>query len=172
MKILKFLPCLLLLILSCKNNSEIENKQNVQIRFEENINNSNKNVTQIDLNKVQPSEGVDFLKLFYKKFYFDSNDLSKFKTQNLFLSNELIKKIDSLNSDPDNIILDYDPFIQGQDFDGKSIQNSFKVEFKNNSFYVSFIAFENSNYTVIYDLVKDEKNDIKINNILNDSNFK
>jgi hypothetical protein len=94
------------------------------------------------------------------------------RKQNLFLSNELIKKIDSLNSDPDNIILDYDPFIQGQDYDGKSIQNSFKVEFKNNSFYVSFIAFENSNYTVIYDLIKDEKNDIKINNILNDSNFK
>ncbi len=80
--------------------------------------------------------------------------------------------MDSLNSDPENIILDYDPFIQGQDFDGNLIRKSLRIEHKDNVYTATFELFEGEKIVVIYELILENDSKILINKILNDVNFK
>ena len=113
------------------------------------------------------------LNKFYSMFYFNDNikiDQTKIK---LFISANLLNKIDSLRSDDDNIVLDYDPFIKGQDYNGESIKNTLEITpLKNkNQFRVSFILFGNKDEkrtNVDYLLIKNKDDKFIISSIIND----
>jgi hypothetical protein len=160
---------LISLLISCKENRIKKDKQNENLLIK-NVETNEKEL--INKNPLESTKGINFLKLFYEKFYFDDNDLTKFDSQNEFLSAKLIKKMDSLNSDPENIILDYDPFIQGQDFDGNLIRKSLRIEHKDNVYTATFELFEGEKIVVIYELILENDSKILINKILNDVNFK
>ncbi|MCP2025480.1 hypothetical protein L1276_000620 [Flavobacterium sp. HSC-32F16] len=118
-------------------------------------------------------EGVLMLNKFYSLFYFDDNvkiDQTKIK---LFISETLLNKIDSLRNDGNNIVLDYDPFIKGQDYNGESIKKTLEIiPLKNkNQFRASFILFGNKNEkrtNVDYLLIKNKQEKLVIGSIIND----
>ncbi len=118
-------------------------------------------------------EGVLMLNKFYASFYFDDNIKIDQTKMRLFISEKLLNRIDSLRSNDDNIILNYDPFIKGQDFNGESIKNSLEIiPLKNkNQFRASFILFGNKNEkrtNVDYLLTKNKEDKFLISSIVND----
>ncbi|OWP84467.1 hypothetical protein BWK59_05250 [Flavobacterium davisii] len=89
-----------------------------------------------------------------------------------YLSEKNKFKIDSLRNE-ENYVLDYDPFIKGQDYNGESIKKTLKIISldNKNQFRVSFRLFDNKNeqrVNVDYLLEKDDSGKILINSILND----
>lgn len=118
-------------------------------------------------------EGGVMLNEFYSLFYFDDNIKINQAKIKLFISEKLLNKMDSLRNDHDNIVLDYDPFIKGQDYNGESIKNTLKITpLKNkNQFRASFILFGNKNEkrtNVDYLLIKNKQNKFVIGSIIND----
>ena len=121
----KILLIILVLFVSCKgdikSNDELKQRKKIlPSQNETNTKNNSKNTI------VGSNEGVMFLKSFYSKFYFDENKNFTYLDQSKFLSERINKTIENLNSDPENIELDYDPFIKAQDFYGESIKNTIK----------------------------------------------
>lgn len=59
-----------------------------------------------------------------KNFYFSvyGNDENNEGQKKKYLSERVLKRIDSLTFDSENLVLDYDPFINGQDYDGKTLK--------------------------------------------------
>lgn len=124
-------------------------------------------------------EAVKMLKDFYLNFYSADEPLDKNKQMKDFVSDRVLKRIDGLSSDPENLILDYDPFIKGQDYNGEVIKRSLKIEaLKNDDEYrVSFLQFgEKDELRTNIDLVvrKNGAGKFLIDAILNDEhlNFK
>jgi hypothetical protein len=118
-------------------------------------------------------EGILMLNKFYSLFYFDDNikiDQTKIK---LFISEKLLNKIDSLRNDGNNIVLDYDPFIKGQDFNGESIKKTLTITplQEKNQFRASFTLFGNENekrINIDYLLIKNNQGKLVIGSIIND----
>lgn len=148
---------LLTFFFSCKNDSKTAD---IKSSFNDTI------ITANDENKA-----INSLKDFYFSVY-DSdknNDILKKK----FLSERVLKKINSLTSDPTNLILDYDPFIKGQDYDGNVIKKTLEIKSLNkpNEYRVSFLVFrENNEYKTNIDFLmkKNEDGEFLIDAILND----
>ncbi|WP_082498267.1 DUF3828 domain-containing protein [Chryseobacterium sp. Leaf180] len=95
-----------------------------------------------------------------KDFYFSvyGNDENNADQKKKYLSERVIKRIDSLTSDSENLILDYDPFINGQDYDGKTIKKTLQIEpLNDNEYRVSFFQFgqKNEKRTTIDFLLKE-----------------
>ncbi|QYS86195.1 DUF3828 domain-containing protein [Flavobacterium oreochromis] len=123
-----------------------------------------------DTTIVSIDEGVKFLKKFYNKFYYDENKNFSFSDQKEFLSKEINDKINSLNSNPENLELDYDPFIKAQDYDGVSIKKTINCTKEAEIFVVTFVNFEEDGEVRLeYKLAKNRLGKIEIVNILNDS---
>lgn len=125
------------------------------------------------LESTDKEEGISMLNKFYSLFYFDDNvkiDQTKIK---LFISETLLNKIDSLRNDGNNIVLDYDPFIKGQDFNGESIKKTLRITplQEKNQFRASFILFGNENekrINIDYLLIKNNQGKLVIGSIIND----
>lgn len=98
---------LLFLFTSCKQtNQKIDNK-NILTELNSNFN---------------EEESVKFLKEFYLTFY-GLDEIKKNRKELLkdYVSSRILKKMDSLSQE-DNLVIDYDPFIQGQDYNSESIK--------------------------------------------------
>ena len=129
--------------------------------------------------KDNREEVVKMLKDFYLNFYSADEPLDKNKQMKDFVSDRVLKRIDSLSSDPENLVLDYDPFIKGQDYSGEVIKRSLKIEpLKNDDEYrVSFLQFgEKDEERTNIDLLvrKNDAGKFLIDGIVNDDhlNFK
>lgn len=122
-------------------------------------------------------KAIETLKEFYLSVY--GNDENNEYLKEKYLSKRLLKKIDSLTSNPEDLILDYDPFIKGQDYDGKIIKKTLDIKPLNNpnEYRVSFLLFsEKDERQINIDFLLKETKDgsFLIDAILNDNylNFK
>jgi len=122
------------------------------------------------VNLTQTFEGEERIKQFYLSYYEGrlpgNNDLLK-----TFITKRLFQRIEELNNG-DNLVLDYDPFIYGQDYFPEVIRKTLKVKAipnKINEFEVSFNRFEENETPrkVVLFLVK-EKNTYLIDAINSD----
>ncbi|WP_306621465.1 DUF3828 domain-containing protein [Chryseobacterium ginsenosidimutans] len=123
-----------------------------------------KNNTIETLNKINNSEkAIKTLKEFYLLFYGNEKPMNDEKLMKKYVSERVLKKIDDLSSDGENLILDYDPFINGQDYDGNMIRKTLKIEpLKNeNEYRVSFSLFgrKDEKKTNIDILLEEDKNE-------------
>ncbi len=134
----------------------------------------------IDTLKINNSEkAIQALTEFYVLFYGSDKPLNDKNKMKNYVSERILKKIDSLTSNEKNLILDYDPFIKGQDYDGDVIKKTLKIEpLKNeNEYRISFLLFDDKNEKRTYVdvlLKKDKNKNFLIYSILNDEylNFK
>lgn len=155
MKYLNFSLTIAVLVLGCK-------KQQQYTGTETEISDQSHVVAAITDSTAQ-----GFLTEFYQKFYGEYNNRDGFEK---YVSAKLLDKINFL-SEKDNLILDYDPFIQAQDYDASLIRKSLEVSsLKNkNEFRVSFILPERNGRTFIDLLLrKNSKEKFEIYSILND----
>jgi hypothetical protein len=116
-----------------------------------------------------------------KEFYvlkYGSNSLSvnNSKLMKKYVSSKLLKKINSLTTNGDEPVLDYDPFINAQDFEGSIIKKTLTiVPLKNeNAFRVTFMLVGNKEEkltTIDLQLIKTPKGDYLIHNIINNVLF-
>lgn len=148
-----------LLFVSCKNEAKNNNLDNTKPAVE-------------NLQKQNPNEVAQILKEFYTKFYGSEMPLRDEQLLKKYVSLALINKINSLRQDDENLILDYDPFIQGQDYDNKTLLKTLEIKplKKNDEYEVSFLQFGTENEkraTIIYQIFK-EDGSYKINNIVSD----
>ncbi|QAR30782.1 DUF3828 domain-containing protein [Ornithobacterium rhinotracheale] len=117
------------------------------------------------------SNKIHFLKDFYYSVY--GSDESKENLKKKYVSKRVLNRIDSLTSAENHFVLDYDPFIKGQDYNGTSIKRTLEITPLNNKnkFRVSFLLFgiQNEEKTTI-DIILQEntKGKYLINGILND----
>ena len=99
-----------------------------------------KSNTQIDSAvSDNKKDGVEFLTEFYIKYYGENKSRENIAN---YVSNRILMRIDSLTIG-DNVILDYDPFIYGQDWDEKELVKSLKIKplENKNEYTVSFFKF-------------------------------
>lgn len=118
---------LLFLFTSCKQtNQKIDNK-NILTELNSNFN---------------EEESVKFLKEFYLTFY-GVDEIKKNRKELLkyYVSSRILKKMDSLSQE-DNLVIDYDPFIQGQDYNSESIKKTLEIKplLNQNEYRVSFFV--------------------------------
>ena len=120
-------------------------------------------------------DAVLFLKEFYTKYYGEYRDRKGIEN---YVAYRVLSRIDSLTKG-DNLILDYDPFISGQDWDEKVLKESLEIKplEKSNTFRVSFFKFnKNNEKRTIIDIMLENvtKGKFLIYSILNDEylNFK
>ncbi|WP_409416332.1 DUF3828 domain-containing protein [Flavobacterium sp. PS2] len=116
--------------------------------------------------------GANMLKDFYYSCYLDDGVINDKDLKRKFVSTTILERIDSLRNG-ENLILDYDPFIKGQDYSHNAIKNTLEIKpLKNkNEFRVSFFLFDDENekkINVDFLLEKNEKGDFVIASILND----
>lgn len=165
----KVLLIILIIFTSCKGDVQIdgEDKKTKEMAPSQNgviIKNYAKNTI------VGKNEGVLFLKNFYSKFYFDDNKHFTFSDQKEFISKRINNRLDSLNSNPESIELDYDPFIKAQDFYGERIKNTIKFTKETKGFIVAYTNFEEEGEVRLeFELGRNKEGEIEISNILNDS---
>jgi len=93
---------IILLTISCKQSSEKQNQENLQGQ-------------------------IETIRSFYMKFYSSESNSADYGLMSKYVSERILKGIDSLSSE-NNLILDYDPFIQGQDWDAKQLIQSLKID--------------------------------------------
>lgn len=136
-------------------------------------------VTSMVQKNTHSKEAIKMLEDFYLNFYSSDEPLDKKKSMKDFVSSRVLKRIDSLTKNPENLIIDYDPFIKGQDYNGESIKKSLEIKpLKNNDEYrVSFLQFggqdeAKTNIDVL--IKKDDSGKFLIYSIINDEhlNFK
>jgi hypothetical protein len=136
-------------------------------------------VTSTVQKNMHSEEAIKMLRDFYLNFYSSDEPLDKKKSMKDFVSSRVLQRIDSLTKNPENLIIDYDPFIKGQDYNGESIKKSLEIKpLKNDDEYrVSFLQFggQDEARTNIDVLVKkDDSGKFLIYSIINDEhlNFK
>lgn len=151
---------IILIFISCKSDFKTANKNTT-------LDNDSLAISNDDTTKA-----IKTLKEFYILFY-GSDKPANENLKSRYLSTRVLKRIDSLTSDGENLILDYDPFIQGQDFDAPTIKKTLEISpLKNeNEYRVSFLLFrrkdeKRTNIDLL--LKKDGKGDFLIYSILND----
>ncbi|SFI50085.1 DUF3828 domain-containing protein [Halpernia frigidisoli] len=138
-----------------------------------------KNFSKIELTKdsigvIKSKDAVNTLKEFYFAFYGSDKPINDRRLMHKYVSERVLKRIDSLTANPENIILDYDPFINAQDFDGKVIKKTLEIRpLENpNEYRASFLLFgeKNEKQTNIDFLLKKNKDGkLLIYSILSDN---
>jgi len=157
MKRIFFISILFLCFTACKKHALASN---------ESI--KNNNTLTIDDTK----SGIEMLKEFYYSCYVNEKNFNDNDLKRKFVSTTILKRIDSLRNG-ENLILDYDPFIKGQDYNGNTIKNTLEIKpLKNkNEFRVSFLLFGDKNEkrnNIDFLLNKNENGRFVICSILND----
>ncbi len=149
---------ILILIISCKQSTQNQVQGH----------NSNLNQEQVNNN-----EQIGTIKEFYLTLYGLEDNITNYELRNKYVSKRILKRIDSLSSET-NLILDYDPFIQGQDWDIEQLVKTLTIKpLKNkNEFRVSFYQFDKelSEHPTNVDLLlkENDKGEYLIHSILND----
>ncbi|WP_294615481.1 DUF3828 domain-containing protein [uncultured Gilliamella sp.] len=121
------------------------------------------------------NQGIKMLSEFYLTFYGNEYTDNNEQLKRKYISQPLLNKIDSLSNDED-LILDYDPFIQSQDYSEDVLKKTLKIEplTKTNEYRVSFLLFgeKDEKRTYIDILLEQTSNgDFLIDSILNDNNL-
>ena len=116
-------------------------------------------------------KAIATLKEFYKVIYDDN--LGRKEEQFLkYVSKELFNKVFSPSREDNSP--EYDPFIQAQDYEAKTLNRSLKITSLGNDRYrVCFLLsdWEKKKTCVDYQLKKNSKGKYMITNILSDKNF-
>ncbi|MFV0530852.1 MAG: DUF3828 domain-containing protein [Flavobacteriales bacterium] len=157
MKHIRLYIALIVLLIGCKQKGQSISKNENPITE-----------TKFDTT-IDKREAIEFLTDFYTKYYGEYRDR---KGMEDYVSVRILNRIDSLSKE-DNLVLDYDPFIQGQDWDTKILIKSLKIKplKSQNEYRVSFLRFgrkDERKQNVDFSLVNNEKRNILINNILSD----
>ncbi|ADV51245.1 DUF3828 domain-containing protein [Cellulophaga sp. E16_2] len=162
MKYFNLYITLLVMLISCKEENQ-------------NTGSTKNTTTQIDSVITNNKLGVDFLTEFYKKYYGEYRVREGIEE---YVSPRILKRMDSLTIE-DNLILDYNPFIYGQDWDENVLMKSIEIKpLKNkNEYRVSFFKFENNDEertNIDFLLKNNREGKLLIYSILNDEylNFK
>lgn len=160
LRIVKF-TLLLTLIIGCGNSIQNQNDDG-----------SNRS-QQGDIKEKQK---IETIREFYLTCY-GSDAVPNDKLLPKYISERLLKRMDSLRSE-EELILDYDPFINGQDFDSEALKKTIKIDKlkDENEYRVSFLLFDfpNEERTHIDLLLEESNGSFLISAILNDEllNFK
>lgn len=157
MKRIFFISILFLCFTACKKHT-LANNESIE----------NKDTLTIDDTKL----GIEMLKEFYYSCYVNEKNFNDNDLKRKFVSTTILKRIDNLRNG-ENLILDYDPFIKGQDYNGNTIKNTLEIKpLKNkNEFRVSFLLFGDKNEqrnNIDFLLNKNESGHFVICSILND----
>ena len=121
-------------------------------------------------NDTDTQKAIATLKEFYKVIYDDKG----WKEEQFlkYVSKELFNKVFSPSREDNSP--EYDPFIQAQDYEAKTLNRSLKITFLGNDRYrVCFLLsdWEKKKTCVDYQLKKNNKGKYMITNILSDKNF-
>ena len=118
-------------------------------------------------------KAIATLKEFYKVIYDDN--LGRKEEQFLkYVSKELFNKVFPPSPPGEDNSPGYDPFIQGQDYEAKTLNNSLKItHIEGNIYKVCFIQFSEDKKKTCVDLQlkKNSQGKYMITNILSDKNF-
>ena len=118
-------------------------------------------------------KAIATLKEFYKVIYDDN--LGRKEEQFLkYVSKELFNKVFPPSPPGEDNSPGYDPFIQGQDYEAKTLNNSLKItHIESNIYKVCFIQFSEDKKKTCVDLQlkKNSQGKYMITNILSDKNF-
>ena len=121
-------------------------------------------------NDTDTQKAIATLKEFYKVIYDDNS----WKEEQFlkYVSKELFNKVFSPSREDNSP--EYDPFIQAQDYEAKTLNRSLKITSLGNDRYrVCFLLsdWEKKKTCVDYQLKKDNQGNYMITNILSDNNF-
>ena len=122
--------------------------------------------------EADTEKAIAMLKEFYT-VYDDASD-GKSSIFEKYLSKELFLKVFEVSPDYEDDSLGYDPFIQAQDYEAKTLNRSLKITSLGNDRYrVCFLLsdWEKKKTCVDYQLKKNNKGKYMITNILSDKNF-
>ncbi|WP_157844497.1 DUF3828 domain-containing protein [Chryseobacterium sp. Leaf394] len=124
--------------------------------------------------KNSSKEAISTLKEFYFSMY--GNDADNEDLKKKYVSERVLKRIESLTSNPENLILDYDPFIKGQDYDANIIRKTLEIKplNKRNEYRASFLLFggtDEKRTNVDLLLKQNQEGDFLIDAILNDDHL-
>ena len=122
--------------------------------------------------EADTEKAIAMLKEFYT-VYDDTSD-GKSNIFEKYLSKELFLKVFEVSPDYEDDSLGYDPFIQAQDYEAKTLNRSLKITSLGNDRYrVCFLLsdWEKKKTCVDYQLKKNNKGKYMITNILSDKNF-
>lgn len=133
----------------------------------------------VDLQKyICRNKQIETIREFYLTFYGSESDITNYQLRSKYISERILNRIDSLSVES-NLVLDYDPFIQGQDWDIEEFVKTLEIKplKKENEFRVSFYLFDKELGGLTYvDLLLKKKSQggYLIYSILNDDylNFK
>ena len=124
-------------------------------------------------NDTDTQKAIATLKEFYKVIYDDN--LGRKEEQFLkYVSKELFNKVFPPSPPGEDNSPGYDPFIQGQDYEAKTLNNSLKItHIESNIYKVCFIQFSEDKKKTCVDLQlkKNSQGKYMITNILSDKNF-
>lgn len=155
-----FLTLLVFILFSCKKNSQTSSLS------------QSEHITSVSNKISNNDEAIQIIKNFYLESYTDIFPPNTDKIRRKYVSNKLLNKIHELSSDAENLILDYDPFIKGQDYNASSIASTLQIQALNdhNDYRVSFLLFGNKNEqkTNVDLSIIMHNGTYLINNILND----
>ena len=123
-------------------------------------------------NDTDTQKAIATLKEFYKVIYDDKG----WKEEQFlkYVSKELFNKVFPPSPPGEDNSPGYDPFIQAQDYEAKTLNRSLKITFLGNDRYrVCFLLsdWEKKKTCVDYQLKKNNKGKYMITNILSDKNF-
>ena len=123
-------------------------------------------------NDTDTQKAIATLKEFYKVIYDDNS----WKEEQFlkYVSKELFNKVFPPSPPGEDDSPGYDPFIQGQDYEAKTLNNSLKItHIESNIYKVCFIQFSEDKKKTCVDLQlkKNSQGKYMITNILSDKNF-
>ena len=123
-------------------------------------------------NDTDTQKAIATLKEFYKVIYDDNS----WKEEQFlkYVSKELFDKVFPPSPLGEDDSPGYDPFIQGQDYEAKTLNNSLKItHIESNIYKVCFIQFSEDKKKTCVDLQlkKNSQGKYMITNILSDKNF-
>ena len=123
-------------------------------------------------NDTDTQKAIATLKEFYKVIYDDNS----WKEEQFlkYVSKELFNKVFPPSPPGEDNSPGYDPFIQGQDYEAKTLNNSLKItHIEGNIYKVCFIQFSEDKKKTCVDLQlkKNSQGKYMITNILSDKNF-
>ena len=123
-------------------------------------------------NDTDTQKAIATLKEFYKVIYDDNS----WKEEQFlkYVSKELFNKVFPPSPLGEDNSPGYDPFIQGQDYEAKTLNNSLKItHIESNIYKVCFIQFSEDKKKTCVDLQlkKNSQGKYMITNILSDKNF-
>ncbi|MFL9833580.1 DUF3828 domain-containing protein [Chryseobacterium terrae] len=156
-----FLSLLLIIIFSCKKKSQtfVDSKDKITVTD----------------HRDSEKKAIHIIKDFYFSEYGSDMPPKDESIKKKYLSDRILNRIRELTSDGENLVLDYDPFIKGQDYDSETLKKTLEIKplNKKNEYRVSFLLFgEKGEGKTNIDLLLSESNGVlKIDAILNDEHL-